>query len=73
MEPTAEMYRLVKLFTLLGWGIATGVEIVEKLGLIEVLAHPQQEVIEVLSALNQLVSLSEWMQEETNNLLESIF
>ncbi|NES76316.1 MULTISPECIES: neuraminidase-like domain-containing protein [unclassified Okeania] len=64
----ARMYRLVKVFTLFGWGIAKGIELVEKLGLIEVFAHPGQKVSDVLSALDKLVWLSEWINAEDNNL-----
>ncbi len=64
----ARMYRLVKVFTLFESGIAKGIELVEKLGLTEVFAHPGQKVSDVLSALDKLVSLSEWMNAEGNNL-----
>ncbi|NEQ74448.1 MAG: hypothetical protein F6K23_16260 [Okeania sp. SIO2C9] len=64
----ARMYRLVKVFTLFEWGIAKGIELVEKLGLTKVFAHPGEKVTDVLSALDKLVSLSEWMKAEGNNL-----
>ncbi len=64
----ARMYRLVKVFTLFEWGIAKGIELVEKLELTDVFAHSGQKVIDVLSALDKLVSLSEWMNAESNNL-----